>query len=209
MNANTFVNNVNNVQRPIYRFMQTGWTFGGPVKIPKVIDGTDKLFFFSSMEWGRQKLPAAPVRLIVPTVAERGGNFSATRDGSGNPVIIRDPTTGQPFTGNIIPTTRFNQYGPPLLNWLPLPNRSETGYNYESAVANQDPTFDQVYRVDYNINSKWHAYGRHLNSKSTQVRPYGRAGHGESVGVITLHCTDLRLVSRRRRGLCRQRDVDQ
>ncbi|MEO5926951.1 MAG: carboxypeptidase-like regulatory domain-containing protein [Bryobacteraceae bacterium] len=183
MNANTFVNNVNNVQRPLYRFMQTGGTFGGPVKIPKLIDGKDKLFFFGSMEWGRQKLPAAPVRLIVPTALERAGNFSATRDGVGNAVTIRDPLNNSPFVGNIIPTARFNQYGPSLLNWLPLPNRNETGYNYESAIANQDPTYDQVYRVDYNISPKWRVYGRHLNSKSTQVRPYGRADTGNQLGL--------------------------
>ncbi len=185
MNANNFIANSNGQTRPIYRFMQTGWTFGGPVTVPKIVNGKDKIFFFASQEWGRQKLPAAPVRLMMPTAAERGGNFSNSRDGAGVLQVIKDPANGgAQFPGNIVPVARFNQYGPQTLNWLPTPNISgNPAFNYESAVANSDPTFDQVYRVDLNINSKWRAYGRHLNSKSTQVRPYGRADTGNNLGL--------------------------
>ena len=188
MNANSYIDNFNGRGRAVYRFMQTGWNLGGPIKIPGTkVDTKDKLFFFASQEWGRSRQPAAPVRLMLPSAAERGGDFSNSRDGSGNLVRVIDPTTGQQFTGNIIPTARFNQYGPQMLNWLPNPNIfGNSTYNYESANVASAPTFDQVYRVDWNINSKWRLYGRHLNSKSTAINPYGRADSGNNLGLSPL-----------------------
>jgi len=49
-------------------------------------------FFSCRMKWGRSRVPAAtPMRITVPTLLERQGNFSQTRDGSGIPVFIKDP----------------------------------------------------------------------------------------------------------------------
>ncbi len=188
MNANSYIDNFNGRGRAIYRFMQTGWNLGGPVGIPGTgISGKDKLFFFASQEWGRSRQPAAPVRLMLPTAAERLGDFSNSRDGSGNLITVIDPLTGQGFLNNRVPSARFNQYGPQTLNWLPAPNISgNPTFNYETAVPTSNPTFDQVYRVDYNINSKWRVYGRHLNSKNTQTVPYGRADSGNNLGASAL-----------------------
>ncbi|MFM2124246.1 MAG: hypothetical protein RL328_697, partial [Acidobacteriota bacterium] len=53
MNAKDYITNLRGLQKPIYRFMQTGWNLGGPVSIPGTgLDGKDKLFFFASQEWG-------------------------------------------------------------------------------------------------------------------------------------------------------------
>src|SRR6185503_7961795 len=57
---------------------------------------------------------------LVPTTAERGGDFSGLmRNGVFKPII--DPQTGQPFPGNIIPSTRINPVGAKLLSYLPKP----------------------------------------------------------------------------------------
>src|SRR5207249_9195831 len=144
----------------------------------------NKLFFFMSHEWGRSRVPGAPVRITVPTAAERRGDFSQSRDGAGIPVAVKDPLNGQPFPGNIIPSNRFSPYGQSTMNWLPLPNvTGQVTYNYESQVANEDPSFDEVYRGDYNITDKWKAYVRVLRSNQTQNRPYGRADTGNSLGL--------------------------
>src|SRR5262245_33621111 len=119
-NANTFINNRNNVPRQLYRFLNAGYNVGGPIYIPgKFNSDKSKFFFFVSHEWGRSRVPANPQRITVPTEAERRGDFSQSRDGAGVPVIVRDPTTGQPFQGNIVPSSRFSPYGPSVLNWLP------------------------------------------------------------------------------------------
>lgn len=188
MNANSFIDNFNGRGRAVYRYMQTGWNLGGPLGIPGTgLSGKDKLFFFASQEWGRSKQPAAPVRLMMPTTAERGGDFTASRTGAGAPINVIDPTTGQAFVGNRIPVARFSQYGPQSLNWLPQPNvAGNPAFNYETARVASAPTFDQVFRVDYNINSKWRFYGRHLNSKSTANNPYGRADSGNNLGASDL-----------------------
>jgi Carboxypeptidase regulatory-like domain/TonB-dependent Receptor Plug Domain len=179
-NANSFTNNRTNTTRQIYRFMTAGYDVGGPVL-------KDKLFFFLSNEWGRSKTPPAPRRIIVPTAAERTGDFSQTKDTAGVPVIIKDPVTGQPFPGNIVPANRITTLGAQVLKWMPLPNVSgQLTYNYESQVASELPSFDQLYRVDYNLNSKNRIYGRIINSKQTQNNPYGRADSANNLALNPL-----------------------
>jgi hypothetical protein len=196
MNANTWLNNYNGIQRPAYRYMTAGYTLGGPVFIPKHFNtGKDKLFFFFSHEWNRSFTPAALRQITVPTAAERSGDFSNTRDGAGVLQTIYDPATrtaalpqGQPFAGNKITPDRFNQYGPATLNWLPLPNTfGQPLYNYQSQVPSSLPSFDQVYRADYNINAKWRLFVRGLVSKQTQNNPYGRADTSNNLGLTPFY----------------------
>jgi Carboxypeptidase regulatory-like domain/TonB-dependent Receptor Plug Domain len=206
MNANNFLNNAQPNMRdpntgklvpafPQYRFMTAGYTVGGPAYIPgKFNRNKDKLFFFMSHEWNRSFTPNALRQITVPTAAERQGDFSNTRDAAGVRQTIYDPLTrsaanpkGTPFTGNQVPKDRFNQYGPSVLNWLPLPNvTGQPNYNYQSQAANSSPSFDQVYRADYNISEKWRLFVRGLNSKQTQTVPYGRADTGNNLGLSPL-----------------------
>jgi hypothetical protein len=180
-NANTFTNNRQGVPRQLYRKMQTGYYVGGPVY-------KSKLFFFVSHEWGRSRVPNTPQRVTVPTAAERQGDFSQTRDGAGLPVTVRDPVTGLPFPGNTIPKDRFSPYGPSVLNWLPMPNTfGNPTYNYESQVANEDPSFDQLYRADYNITDKQRLFVRLIRSDQTQLRPYGRGDTSNSLGLTPFY----------------------
>jgi hypothetical protein len=196
MNANTFVNNYFGTQRAIYRYMDAGFTLGGPIYIPKIFNrNKDKLFGFMSQEWNHNIIPGTLHQITVPTAAERGGNFSATHDGAGVPVTIYDPTTrtaaapqGTPFQGNIIPTSRFSQYGPSLLNWLPMPNTfGQPSYNYSSQVSSAQPSYDQIYRVDYNLSDKWRFFVRGLNSKQTQNVPYGRADTANNLALTPFY----------------------
>src|SRR5215470_5386083 len=179
-NANSFTNNRTGTPRQIYRFLTTGYNLGGPIK-------KDKAFFFFSHEWGRSKTPPAPRRITVPTDAERRGDFSKTVDQAGVPVTIIDPTTQKPFDGNIIPSNRITTLEAQVLAWMPKPNVSgQFTYNYESQVASELPSFDQLYRVDYNINVKNRAYVRIINSKQTQNNPYGRADSANNLALNAL-----------------------
>jgi hypothetical protein len=56
-----------------------GFTFGGPVYIPKLYDGRDKTFFFFTFEQFRQATSSAEGASFatVPTAAYRAGDFSA------------------------------------------------------------------------------------------------------------------------------------
>jgi hypothetical protein len=196
MNANTFTNNFSGIPIQPYRFMTAGWTFGGPIYIPRKFNThKDKLFGFMSQEWNRNLIPNTLRQITVPTAAQRTGDFSNTRNGAGVPQTIYDPLNrssanpqGTPFPGNMIPSNRFSPYGPSVLNWLPLPNTTgQTLYNYQSQVPNSQPSFDQIYRVDYNLSDKWRFYVRGLTSKQTQNVPYGRADTSNNLALTPFY----------------------
>jgi hypothetical protein len=65
----------NNYKQSVSRQNQFGGTIGGPVFIPKVINGRDKLFFFFAYE-GFYDSGTGGAPYNVPTVAERAGDFS-------------------------------------------------------------------------------------------------------------------------------------
>jgi hypothetical protein len=109
-----------------YTFNQFGYDVGGPVYIPgKFNTDRDKLFFFLAQEWVEYNIEGVSTG-IVPSAAMRRGDFSELLSPSnsfyGRSVVINDPLTGQPFPGNIIPSSRLSPNGTGLLNSYPLPS---------------------------------------------------------------------------------------
>src|SRR5260370_23749523 len=78
VNANSYTNNRNGIARPFLRRHQYGYSFGGPVLIPKLYNGKGKTFFFSSFEGRRESNPIDQLT-SVPTAAQVAGDFSQTR----------------------------------------------------------------------------------------------------------------------------------
>ncbi len=157
LNANDFFNNRNSQARPLYRYNTFGGTIGGPIYIPgKFNTNRDKLFFFYSREDWRIEEPRNVRRVTMPTALERQGNFSQTLDVSGRLIPITDPTTGQPFPGNIIPPGRINRNGQAILNLFPTPNFLDRGlsggnYNYQFQEITDHPKKLNTFKGDYNI----------------------------------------------------------
>ncbi|MCC7155240.1 MAG: carboxypeptidase regulatory-like domain-containing protein, partial [Bryobacterales bacterium] len=75
---------------------QFGATLGGPVI-------RDRTFFFYSYQGTLERRSPNQVGIIVPTAAQRRGDFSALL-----PKAIIDPATRQPYAGNIIPTNQLS-----------------------------------------------------------------------------------------------------
>jgi hypothetical protein len=174
LNANNWLNNRNGLLRNLFRFNDQGFTLGGPVYIPKILKSREKLFFFWSEEFQRQLRPQGTRNLTVPTALERKGDFSQSVDNNGNPVIIKDPVTGQPFPGNIIPANRLYAPGLALLNLLPMPTVSGVkGYNYQSQISDQYPRREDLVRLDYNLTSKARIFGHFINNNNTYLSQYG------------------------------------
>src|SRR5262249_46719845 len=155
-NANTWDNKRNHLPTPIYHYDTYGFNAGGPLKIPGLFNesGSKNLFFFYSMENPQAQQPGGVRKYIMPTPLERQGDFSQTLDSAGRLIVIRDPVTGQPFPGNVIPKDRLNPNGLAIMNLMPLPNRldrSETAglYNFIRQETPDKPRVNNVVRVDW------------------------------------------------------------
>lgn len=135
---------------------QYGFTAGGPVK-------RNKTFFFLS--WQGSKIRALPTTAtaIVPTAAQRSGDFSSLR------VALRDPDTGQPFPGNQIPVARFDPIAMKILERVPTGDPA-TGLVYYSRRVRQDGN-QWVTRVDHAFTDNLRLYGRYLFDELDEPNP--------------------------------------
>lgn len=141
---------------------QFGFTIGGPVVLPFYNRDRNKTFFFWSEDW-RLRRNAGVSLTATPTAAMRAGDFSA--DGTRTNVTIRDPRTGQPFSGNRVPPDRINRNAALLLEqYFPLPNYAgEPFRNYiNNGVRKLDPRTDTV-KIDHNFSDNWRASFRIAN----------------------------------------------
>ena len=118
--------------------------------------GRNKLFFFWNQEFLPRTDPGTLQLRNVPTELERRGDFSRSFDNNGKLIVIRDPTTGQPFPNNIIPANRIDPNGQALLNLFPVPNAidPQRQYNYTFQSSYEHPRNDQVLRVDWNVGAE-------------------------------------------------------
>jgi len=181
MNADSYFNDIRGgsaagFPRPLYRYNFYGWDFGGPVYIPHLVNGKNKLFFFVSQEYYNQLVPqAASVNILVPTAAERTGDFSHSVDGSGKAITILDPTTGKAFAGNIIPPSSIYGPGQAILKFLPSSNTTAGGntYNYTSQIPSSYPRSETILRGDYQINSANRLSVRWVYNHDDQQFAYG------------------------------------
>ena len=109
-----------------FKYNDFGFELDGPVRIPKLLDGRDKLFFMVDDEWYRSRSDNPNATAVVPTPAMVAGNFQGYsypfEDASGLvhqvPVTIYDPLTKAPFPNNMIPSTRIAPQSTALLAYL-------------------------------------------------------------------------------------------
>src|SRR2546425_2502409 len=133
---------------PPFKRNQYGFTLSGPVVLPKVVDGRNKLFFMANWE-GLRENKALTQTPSLPLTAWRAGDFSRLRDASGNLIPIYDPATRvfdaagnvlqapTPFPGNIIPANRIHSVSQKLLAYFPRPSQELTGANFVNNEARQ------------------------------------------------------------------------
>ncbi|HTM52117.1 MAG TPA: carboxypeptidase regulatory-like domain-containing protein [Bryobacteraceae bacterium] len=181
---------------------QFGANIGGPVFIPKVLKNKESTFFFFNWESGRQVSGSFGPTAFVPPAAYRTGNFS------GSSVTIYDPSTGQPFPGNIIPSNRIQSYATKFLTFVPASNTNETAINYRAPAAAAPITQDQyVSRMDHRFSDKNSLYGSYMfNTQADNTVPLfpldtrGNRGRAQNLSLTDTHVFSASIVNEVRVG---------
>src|SRR5262245_3219781 len=126
---------------------QFGAELDGPVMIPGLYNGHNKTFFMVAYEGVRGDAITSPFA-SVPTDKMRQGNFSEIS------TPIKDPKTGQPFPGNIIPSNRLDPTSLQILRYYPNANQAGTANNYQGPSTASDNVDQFLGRVDQNLGNK-------------------------------------------------------
>ncbi|MGA2888660.1 MAG: TonB-dependent receptor [Terracidiphilus sp.] len=102
LNANYYFNNTNGVAKPIPEYHQNlfGFTAGGPVVIPHVINGKNRLFWFADYQGGRYVLPEPAGGETVPTLNMINSGFTNLQDN----IVGNESSTCSPTTTTKCPT---------------------------------------------------------------------------------------------------------
>jgi hypothetical protein len=193
--ANGFANNFLGAKKTPYRYNVFGFSFGGPVLIPKVYNGRDKTFFFVSEEWQREIVYAAQTSALVPQASERNGDFSQSGQKIGGvwqlaPVTVCTAYTTNPLTQvntctatgtqvtNISPTAA--QYMKDVYSKIPVP---DTAYNIahnldpHTILSNFKNTFnnnDTMARIDQQFGERVNVFYRYLHDTLPEILPQGQ-----------------------------------
>jgi hypothetical protein len=187
--ANNFFNNRANRAKPDFKQNQFGGTLGGAVF-------KDKTFFFGDYQ-GSRETQGVTALSTVPTLPMRSGDFSELNR------VIYDPTTNQPFPGNVIPSGRIDAVARNILTQLyPEPNtpgtRAASGQVINNYLLNpikhrQDNQFDV--KVDHNLTAENRFFTRYSYEKTHRIQPaslpHGDAGFTFGAGEGNIKAQSL------------------
>jgi len=168
---------------------QFGATLGGPVVLPKIYNGKDKTFFFASYQSTIIKRTPVSAQRVVATEAEKNGNFSGIL-----PRTIRDPGTGQPYPGNVIPASQLNAASRTILGFIPSPASGNTIFtaapnnsNDEQVLARGDHQINDRNRISGRYYRSWASASAFLNPSNYLERNSGGQWINESVSITDTH----------------------
>lgn len=120
-----------------------------PFRIPHIYDDKGKTSLTVSF-FGTHDASLNNVSALVPTLNERQGNFQGVTDARGNPVIVSDPTTGQPFGNNTL--TSINPAAKALLAYFPVPTPGAVGrFNYTNTINDLNTSHNLGLRVNHSF----------------------------------------------------------
>jgi hypothetical protein len=189
LNANDRSNNYAGVPQPKSEYQYPGFSLSGPVLVPGTSfnKSRDKLFFFVGYEYQHQVVDPGTTLSVVPTAAQRQGDFSELLASQGQnlaqPPIVTIPA-GFPGEGAPAPNNDLrpyvDPYGQAFLNLYPLPNYTDPGNRYNYAYNTPLPLnrWQLTSRLDWNASEATHAYVRLALEKETSKGSSGIWGGG-------------------------------
>jgi hypothetical protein len=203
-NQNSALNAASPTPRVNDQWRQPGFVFDGPIVIPKLYDGHDKTFFMVAYE-RIQSVNNIPYSALLPTAAERAGNFSdlCTSFASGicaagkgqqiyDPLTSNSANNRTPFLGNIIPANRMSAVGAALSKFYPTPNSTlSRTVNYISPeTVDHQKYFGVVARLDHSFSQNNKASATFFNGGISAIQP--NEGFGGGVGPTGIGYTVYR-----------------
>lgn len=165
------------------RYNNIALSAGGPVVIPKVYNGKDRLFFYLSVVGVRSARTEMPSSIVytMPTLPQRQGDFSdLLRVANASLYQIYDPLSVRPdparpshyirdpIPGNVLPASRilspaykyYSKFLPPPNN-NPLDPRREPTQNYLAVgQPNMYSYYAVTHRTDYQYSSRNRFFGK-------------------------------------------------
>lgn len=145
------------------------FTAGGPIIIPHLYNGHDKLFFFGSFTKYHEALGVNPHFSSIPTLLERQGNFTelnypiydpttytqCTNANGGIPCVYQfDGAWNGTATPNVIPAGEISPQAKYMEKFMPQPTIAGTQNNLLSGEPSGLNNWALAAKVDYHPNSK-------------------------------------------------------
>lgn len=177
LNANDFFSNRQGIPRNVLKRNQFGGTIGGPIMIPKIVDGRNKLFFFFAYQGQRQSSITQSGSTPVYTPLEAQGNFSQAVNGGPDPLVAAFLTSHPYYQPDpalaaqaIIAPARID---PVALNYFKngLVPISPAGILFAQGSAKNNID-EYLGRFDYNITSRDTLSGTFTAHGETRLTPF-------------------------------------
>lgn len=162
-----------------FKWNQYGFTLGGPIIIPKLFNGKNKLFFMSNYEAFRQRELDSAL-YTVPDNAMRNGDFSELLTGGSACVQqqqcfnLTQPWSSTPIPGNIVPKSQLDPIAQKLLAYYPAPNLPNVPVFGNNLLVGQRPLTNKdqfIQRVDFNESSNSSWFGRYSWGDEALTQP--------------------------------------
>lgn len=161
-----------------------GGSAGGPVRLPKIYNGTNKTFWFFSYE-GLRNINPTTLGFPVPTQAMRNGDFRGLVDSQGRQFKIYDPYTTNPQTWdrqqvsyqgqlNVIDPARISPLAKYLFSITPLPTLPSVNplidLNWFGPEPNTQRQWTTTTRIDHRFTDRDQFYARYTQGNAWQFQ---------------------------------------
>jgi hypothetical protein len=160
------------VAKSPFKWNDYGFELDGPVRIPKVFDGRDRLFFMANDEWKVQR-QNSQATYSVPTAAMFTGDFSAFGTTIYDPNSAAGGATKTPFLNNTIPPSRIDPISKKFLNYYVSSNLPGFSNNYTQMNSSPNNRDGFTLRMDFVESAKSQWTGRYSwgdeNQSSTGI----------------------------------------
>ncbi|MBM3741092.1 MAG: hypothetical protein FJW39_35605 [Acidobacteria bacterium] len=146
LNARNFFANRNDGLRR----NQYGFALGGPIR-------KNRTFLFGSWQGTKVRQDPPTLSSVVPTAAQRRGDFSALR------TQLLDPRTRQPVPGNVIPSSQLDPVALRVLSIVPVAQQADGQTFFVRRSRTDNNQF--LVRGDQYVGTRHHLTGRYFYDK--------------------------------------------